>query len=67
MSFHPCPIEPWDWGNGPDEPEPKDCPDCEDGWITNEVGVKEQCKRCEGEGFYYPDPSDYEPLEDDVL
>lgn len=52
MSLHLNPIEPDDWANGPDHPEP-DCPDCEG---TGEVDTDVQdltrtCERCGGSGY----------------
>ena len=50
MSFHPCPIEPDDWANGPHE-DPE-CRHCEGtGEIINENGQQQTCSYCKGSGF----------------
>lgn len=54
MGLHLTPNEPDDWANGPNDPEPIDC-DCIDG--KDEDG--NVCKKCGGEGFYYPDPDKF--------
>ncbi len=44
--------------------EPVDC-DCFEETDSGEADP--HCSKCHGEGFYEPDPSDYEPLNDDVI
>ncbi len=69
MGLHQCPIEPDDWSNGPDDPEDKPCPDCENGRVNRENctidGIKypaivdQECETCKGLGYIPYDPTDF--------
>lgn len=59
MGLNLCPIEPDDWANGPNEPEPN-CPDCEGlGTIEADApGVHDlevTCPKCGGSGYVHDD------------
>lgn len=76
MGYHRCPIEPSDWSDGPNDPEPVDCPDCEgtgrfsrdecvvDGIHYPAIHGKE-CDTCDGTGGV--DPPECGPFDDDVI
>ncbi len=58
MSLHTCPIEPSDWSDGPNEPEPN-CPDCDGSGEVPDNGTNcGECETCNGTGYV-----DYEPDE----
>ncbi len=62
MGLHLCPIEPDDWTNGPNDPEPVECRECDGGGkITDEKGVENVCPRCDGYGVTDPPEPDFEP------
>lgn len=55
MSYHECPIEPYDWNNGDGNYEEGiDCPACEGNGerqeIINDLLHVSPCSRCDGTG-----------------
>ena len=61
MGFHPCPIEPDDWSNGPNDPIGRECMTCEGtGMINDENGEEKTCPSCHGDGEVPYDPDDDE-------
>lgn len=60
MGFHPCPIEPDDWANGPNYDE-GNCRECDGtGEVIDSNDQEQTCPECGGSGFVQ------EPYEDDM-
>jgi DnaJ-class molecular chaperone len=61
MGLHLCPIEPSDWSDGPNDPEPN-CPECEGtGTIIADDpryhDLEVTCPKCDGSGYVdLPEP-----------
>ncbi len=63
MGYHHCPIEPYDWANGPDDHE---CPRCNGEGLEFGETNPEPCMRCGGLGYLVDDGpffGDYDPEE----
>lgn len=68
MSYHDCPIEPYDWNNGDGGASEGDCPDCDgcgmvscdcdDRGCSKCCDGERTCERCSGSGFL--DQPDFE-------
>lgn len=50
MGYNHCPIEPYDWSDGPDGEG--DCRECEGtGEVCGNNDIEETCPECGGSGF----------------